>query len=80
MSSDNIKAVILRALDDKEYLQKLLENPNEALDGFELSEEERATLSNLTLAEFEDMTGGGIEQRLSMSLEVKLSKTKYCCD
>jgi hypothetical protein len=57
MSQSPLKEVIERAIDDANFRQLLFSNPNEALKGYSLSEEDRKKLSNLDENNFDDFAG-----------------------
>jgi hypothetical protein len=64
MSADSVKQIIGRAVAEPEFRQLLLADPVQAVNGFELTEEEMTALKNLTSQEF-DAPGGELEARLS---------------
>ncbi|MCG3141295.1 MAG: hypothetical protein HDKAJFGB_02529 [Anaerolineae bacterium] len=66
MSAETITTVIRRAVAEPEFRTTLFQNPAAALSGYDLSNEERAALSNLTAENF-DALSGELETRLSKS-------------
>jgi hypothetical protein len=57
MSREAIMDIIERASKDESFRQLLFSNPKEALDGYDLSPEERKTLENLDEESFDDFAG-----------------------
>lgn len=57
MSLQGLKQVIQRAIEDEAFRQLLFDNPDEALQGYDLTEEERAALEGLDEDNFDDFTG-----------------------
>ena len=64
MSDDVVKQIIARAVTDPEFRQLLLSDSAKALEGSELTDEERAALIGLTPQEFEAL-GSELEERVS---------------
>ena len=58
MSQAVVMEIIGKAIDDKKFRQKLFKHPTKALDGYDLTDEERASLSNLDEDNFDDFAGG----------------------
>lgn len=56
--------IIRKAIDDLEFRSSLLSNPESALKGYDLTDEERETLSNLEEGFFD---AEGLEERISRS-------------
>lgn len=54
--------IIRKAIDDQEFRSNLLSNPESALSGYDLTDEERETLSNLEEGFFD---AEGLEDRIS---------------
>ena len=57
MSKSQVIAIIEKAIDDKAYRNLLLNNPDEALKGYELTATERNRLVELTPETFDDFAG-----------------------
>ncbi len=66
MSTEAVKTIIGRAVAEEAYRELLFTNPDQALAGFDLTEEETATLKGLKREEF-DAAAGDLEQRISKS-------------
>jgi hypothetical protein len=66
MHSEGIKAVITKAITDEKYRKHLLEKPDEAIKGYELSEAEKKMLRNLKSEAFEELDMD-VEERQSKS-------------
>ena len=64
MTKESVKEVIVKAFSDSEYRDLLLSKPKEALEGYELSDEERDNLSNLS-ADLFDLDIEELEDRVS---------------
>jgi hypothetical protein len=66
MSEEAINEVIRRALVDDEFRSQLFSDPEAALSGYDLTEEERASLSAMQEQAF-DAFASEIEERISRS-------------
>lgn len=66
MSQETVTKVITKALLDDEFRSQLFSDPDEALSGYDLTEEERASLSALQEDAF-DAFASEIEERISRS-------------
>jgi hypothetical protein len=64
MSAETTKEIIGKAFVDPEYRELLLSKPKEALEGYELTEEEREDLESLTPDIF-DLELSELEDRIS---------------
>ena len=64
MSAEGVKQVIGRAVVDEEFRTLLFANPAEALNGFDLADEERTQLQTITRDEFDKVTSE-VEKRIS---------------
>ncbi len=64
MSVDGVKQVIGRAVVDEAFRTLLFDKPNEALGGFDLTDQERMQLQNITRDEF-DKVASEVEERVS---------------
>ena len=57
MSTLSVKQIIGHALVEPQFRQLLFENPAKALEGSELTKEEKAMLTNLPRENFESLAG-----------------------
>jgi hypothetical protein len=57
MSKESVEAIITRAMEEQEYRELLLSDPEKALEGYQLSVEESALFENLETLAFDDMMG-----------------------
>ncbi len=57
MSKTQVIAIIDKALDDETYRNLLINNPEEALKGYELTADEYKRLTELTEETFDDFAG-----------------------
>ena len=64
MSAEEVKQVIGRAVLDAEFRKMLFDDPDTALEDYDLTEEERAGLKNIEREKFDDMAGA-LEERMS---------------
>lgn len=64
MSIEHVQEIIGKALNDSEYRELLFSDPNKALEGYDLSEEEVKALEELEAEEFEAISGE-LEERIS---------------
>jgi hypothetical protein len=55
--SDTVRQVIERAINEEQFRALLFQKPDEALQGYELSDDERARLSALNQDNFDDFAG-----------------------
>ena len=58
MSQAVVMEIIGKAIDDKNFRKKLFKHPDKALKGYDLTDEERASLSDLDENNFDDFAGG----------------------
>lgn len=56
--SEALEQVVDRAVKDAKYRQLLLSNPEAALQGYAVTDEERQMLSGLTADTFDEFAGG----------------------
>jgi hypothetical protein len=56
MSQDAVSQIIGRAVTDTEFRQLLFSNPEEALQGYDLNEDEIGALKNLKQEDLEDFS------------------------
>ncbi|MDH4117976.1 MAG: Os1348 family NHLP clan protein [Acidimicrobiia bacterium] len=55
--SDTVGEIVARAVNDEAFRHLLLSNPDEALRGYALTDEERALLSDVTEGNFDEFAG-----------------------
>ena len=56
--SEVLDQVVERAINDKSYRQLLFKDLNKALEGYQISPEERTLLENLDEENFDEFAGG----------------------
>jgi hypothetical protein len=56
MSQDAVSQIIGRAVTDAEFRQLLFSNPEQALQGYDLTDEEKEALENLEQEDLEDFS------------------------
>ncbi|MBK8901870.1 MAG: hypothetical protein IPM53_11840 [Anaerolineaceae bacterium] len=56
--SEVLDQVVERAINDKSYRQLLFKDLNKALEGYQISPEERSLLENLDEENFDEFAGG----------------------
>lgn len=56
MSQEAVSQIIGRAVVDAEFRELLFSNPDQALQGFDLTEDENEALKNLSQADLEDFS------------------------
>ncbi len=64
MSTESVQKIIGRAIGDEAYRELLFSHPDQALEGFDLTQEEITALKGLKREEF-DATAGDLEERVS---------------
>ena len=64
MSQETVQKIIIRAVREPEYRELLFGEPDKALEGYELSEEESAALKGLERDSF-DAVVSEVEERVS---------------
>ena len=64
MSLESVQTIIGRAVMEAEYRELLFSEPDKALEGYELTEEEAAALKGLERENF-DAVAGELEERIS---------------
>jgi hypothetical protein len=57
MSKSDVIAIIERALDDETYRNLLFTDPDQALQGYNLTADEKKRLSNLNADNFDEFAG-----------------------
>jgi hypothetical protein len=58
MSDTVVKEIIERAIEDKAFRKKLFKHPDKALEGYDLTAEERKLLEGLDEDNFDKFAGG----------------------
>ena len=76
MSVETIKTIISRAMTEPEFKEKLFSDPPKTLEGYELTDQEIATLKAISREEF-DALGGNLEERVSR-VAGRLNFTGWC--
>ena len=66
MSTENVQNIIGRAIVEAEYRSLLFDNPEKALEGYELTEDETQSLKSLDKERF-DEAASQVEERISKS-------------
>jgi hypothetical protein len=64
MSKEAVQTVIGKAVTDSKFREALFANPEKALAGYDLTEDEKAGLKNID-AESMDALAGGLDERIS---------------
>lgn len=64
MSIENVQAIIGRAVMEPEYREQLFSDPDKALEGYDLSEDEAKALKGIKREKFEAVAGE-LEERIS---------------
>ena len=77
MAAETVKQIIARAVAEPAFRELLLSDPAKALEGYELTEEERAALGRLTPKEF-DALGSDLEERVSRAGFKGPNFTNWC--
>jgi len=68
MSAQSVETVLSRAMSDNAFADQLFANPEQALAGFELTNEEATTFKRMARADFDNLLQGSPEERKSFSL------------
>jgi hypothetical protein len=58
MSEAIVKEIIERAIKDEDFRKLLFSNPDQALQGYQLTDEDRKVLENLNEDNFDEFAGG----------------------
>ncbi len=58
MSEAIVKEIIERAIKDEDFRELLFSNPDQALQGYQLTDEDRKVLENLNEDNFGEFAGG----------------------
>ena len=69
MSLETIKTIISRAMVEPEFKDLLFSNLDQALQGYELTDQEIAALKGISREEF-DAIGGDLEERISRTVGI----------
>ena len=69
MSEETVLEIIIKAVSDPAFRELLFSDPNKALDGFELTEEEVETLKQIDKGSF-DANISELEERVSRSSNI----------
>ena len=64
MSKEAVQAVIGKAVSDSKFREALFANPDKALAGYELTDEEKAALKHIDAESMESLAGG-LDERIS---------------
>jgi len=66
MSTENVQTIIGRAIVEAEYRTMLFSDPEKALEGYELTEDESQSLKSLDRERFDEVASQ-VEERISKS-------------
>jgi hypothetical protein len=66
MSTENVQNIIGRAIVEAEYRSLLFDNPEKALEGYELTQDEAKSLKSLDRERFDEVASQ-VEERISKS-------------
>lgn|SRR5690554_1926279 len=69
-NNSEIKMVILRLLSDADFKEELIEDPDKALEGYELSEVQKILIKSLSPEDIENLTPENIEEYFSADAAV----------
>lgn len=58
MSDTALKEIIDRAVKDEKFRNQLFNNPDKALEGYKLTDDDRKVLENLNADNFDEFAGG----------------------
>ena len=64
MSIESVQDILFRAVREEDYRELLFSDPNTALDGYELNEQEEQALKGIQREAF-DAVSGELEERIS---------------
>ncbi len=79
MSKENVQAIIGRAILEPKFRTFLFTEPAKALEGYELTTEEAASLKNLDREKF-DLAANEVEERISKSGLLFQQQVQYKVD
>ena len=68
--SSGIKMVIIRLLSDEDFKEELIENPDKALEEYELSEVQKILLKSLSPEDLDNLSPDNIEEYFSADAAV----------
>jgi hypothetical protein len=71
MSAETVDTVLAKAMSDAAFAEALFAKPDEALAGYDLTEEERQSLKNMSREDFDKYAMAAPEERKSMEIIVK---------
>lgn len=66
MSAETVDTILAKAMNDATFAEALFTNPDEALTGYDLTEEEKQTLKNMSREDFDKYAMAAPEERKSM--------------
>ena len=78
MSLETVKTIISRAMVEPEFKDLLFSNLDQALQGYELTDQEVAALKGISREEF-DAIGGDLEERISRTVGIHHGGTGATC-
>jgi hypothetical protein len=73
MSAETVDTVLAKAMSDAAFAEALFANPDEALAGYDLTEEERQSLKNISREDFDKYAMAAPEERKSMGSPIRYS-------
>ncbi|EPR10512.1 Os1348 family NHLP clan protein [Ruminiclostridium papyrosolvens] len=68
--SSGIKMVIIRILSDEDFKQELIEDPDTALEGYELTEVQKILIKSLSPEDLDNLSPDNIEEYFSADAAV----------
>lgn len=68
--NSGIKMVIMRILSDEDFKQELMEDPDQALDGYELTEVQKILIKSLSPEDLDKLTPENIHEYFSADAAV----------
>lgn len=66
MSAETVETVLTKAMNDATFAEALIANPDQALAGYDLTEEEAQGLKNMSREDFDKYAMAAPEERKSM--------------
>ncbi len=76
MSVESVQQIVVRAVKEPEYKELLFSDPDKALAGYELTDEESAALKGLSREKF-DAAAGELEERISKASGMGLNLSHW---
>ena len=73
MSAETVQEIIIKAVEDEDYRELLLSDPDKVLEGFDLSDEEVSSLKAVERDQFDEVAGE-LEERVSRAGFVKIGE------